>query len=256
MRIGPLAFLFLAGAVVFMPCTYSRAEDFSQARTKFYRANTYYSTGEYDQAVSQYEEIISSGVESGGLYYNLANSYFKKEKLGMAIVNYEKAKRLMPRDSDLKANYDYAKSLIRGGNFKVRKVWFAAMFEKIFSLFTIDALNLWASLFFTSILLTILSGMYFPHVRKYRVILMSIFSVAFVLSSLAVIHKLSSSGKEAIVIVEHTDAKFEPFDTATSHFALYEGTKVHLLSAKDSWCKIERSDKKIGWVKKTDIDIM
>jgi SH3-like domain-containing protein len=62
-------------------------------------------------------------------------------------------------------------------------------------------------------------------------------------------------GKEAIIIAEKADAKFEPFDLATTHFTLYEGMEVAVVSPKDSWCKIERSDKKTGWVKTSDLEV-
>ena len=58
----------------------------------------------------EYEAIIREGAENGVIYFNIANSYFKSGELGKAILNYERAKRFIPRDSDLKFNENYALS--------------------------------------------------------------------------------------------------------------------------------------------------
>jgi tetratricopeptide (TPR) repeat protein len=224
-------------------------------QSNFYQANNYYSEGEYEKAIKAYEEALSSGFESGNLYYNLGNSYFKKGELGRAILNYEKAMRLIPRDSDLKSNYEYAKSLIKGGVVEAKAQWHRIAFDRIFSLFTIEGLSFSLAVIFTGILLVILATMYIPATRKYRIGTLSILSIIFVISFTALFEKISAIGKEAVVIVEKTDAKFEPFDSGTTHFTLYEGAKVAVVSSKDSWYKIRRCDNKSGWVKTSDLEV-
>ncbi|MFQ5901498.1 MAG: SH3 domain-containing protein [Thermodesulfobacteriota bacterium] len=54
-------------------------------------------------------------------------------------------------------------------------------------------------------------------------------------------------------MAEKVNARFEPFDRAETHFTLYEGMKVYIISLKDNWYKIRRSDKKVGWVEKEDL---
>ncbi len=249
MRYALCAMLFCAMLYALCPMLYA------DVQSNFYHANTYYSEGKYDKAIEAYEEVLNSGFESGNLYYNLANSYFKKGELGRAILNYEKAMRLIPRDSDLKSNYEYAKSLIKSSISKPKTRWYRIAFERVFSLFTIDGLAFSLAVIFTIILLIILLTMYIPSIRKYRIGVMAVLVIIFILFSIALYEKVSIIGKEAIIITQKTDAKFEPFDTATTYFTLYEGMKVYVVSLKDSWCKIERSDKKAGWVKTSDLEI-
>ncbi|HSA31118.1 MAG TPA: tetratricopeptide repeat protein, partial [Candidatus Omnitrophota bacterium] len=80
----------------------------------FAKANTEYQQGRYEEAGGLYEQILESGQESGALYYNLGNSYFKKGQIGKAILNYERALDFFPRDADLQANYAFARSITRG----------------------------------------------------------------------------------------------------------------------------------------------
>jgi len=251
-----LLFLPLAVTGIFLlSCDYCLAESIPQTSAKFYHANTYYSEGEYEKAIKTYEEVLNSGFGSGNLYYNLANSYFKKGELGEAILNYEKAMRLIPRDSDLKSNYEYAKSLIKGGVVEAQAQWHRIAFDRIFSLFTIDELAFSLAVIFTGILLVILVSLHIPPIRKYRVVALSVLIIMFSLFFMALFEKVSVVGKEAVIIAQKADAKFEPFDSATTHFTLYEGTEVAVVSPKDSWYKIERSDKKTGWVKSSDLEV-
>jgi len=41
------------------------------------KANAYYTTEEYNQAISLYEQIVQTGKESAELYFNLGNAYYK-----------------------------------------------------------------------------------------------------------------------------------------------------------------------------------
>jgi len=251
-----LWFLSLAvTGILLLNCDYCLAGSISQTSTKFHHANTYYSEGKYDKAIKTYEEVLNSGFESGNLYYNLANSYFKNGELGKAILNYRKAMRLIPRDSDLKSNYEYTKSLIKGGVVETKAQWYRIVFNKMFSLFTIDGLAFSLAVIFAIILLVILATMYIPSIRKYRVVTLSLLIIIFALFFMALFEKASVVGKEAVVIAQKTDAKFEPFDSATIHFTLYEGTEVVVVSSRDSWFRIKRSDKKTGWVKASDLEV-
>ncbi|MGB6422385.1 MAG: tetratricopeptide repeat protein, partial [Anaerolineales bacterium] len=67
-------------------------------------ANKLYESGQYDQATQILEQIISQGVQDSAIYYNLGNVYYKQGDLGRAIVNYERAALMNPRDSDIQAN--------------------------------------------------------------------------------------------------------------------------------------------------------
>ena len=78
----------------------------------FYTGNHYYQARDYIKAVEEYVKLLDMGIENGNLYYNIGNGFLKLGKVGYAILCYEKARRLIPHDSDLKANLVYARSLI------------------------------------------------------------------------------------------------------------------------------------------------
>jgi len=51
--------------------------------------------------ISRYESVINNGYESGEVYFNLGNAYFKSGKLQYAILNYERAKKIISNDDDV-----------------------------------------------------------------------------------------------------------------------------------------------------------
>ena len=66
----------------------------------------------YASAAELYEQALRSGFVNGQIYYNLGNAYFRQKKVGLAILNYRRAQRLLPRDEDLRQNLVYAKQEI------------------------------------------------------------------------------------------------------------------------------------------------
>ena len=71
-------------------------------------ANDLYVKGNFAEAAKQYEKILSTEGVAPELYYNLGNSYFKSNELGMSILNYERALRLAPGFDDARFNLEMA----------------------------------------------------------------------------------------------------------------------------------------------------
>ncbi|KJU84184.1 hypothetical protein MBAV_003620, partial [Candidatus Magnetobacterium bavaricum] len=92
------------------PLTAYGSVDTAGANEVFQKASAYYAQGKYDSAIARYEGLLAAGVESGNLYYNLGNCYFKAGDIGRSILSYERAGRLIPHDPDLKANYEFVLS--------------------------------------------------------------------------------------------------------------------------------------------------
>lgn len=67
-------------------------------------ANRLYQQEQYEQAAAGYEELLAKGGPDAALYYNLGNAYQKLERYGPAILAYERARLLTPRNPDLLAN--------------------------------------------------------------------------------------------------------------------------------------------------------
>ena len=82
------------------------------ANNIFSKANRQYEDGNFNEAAGIYEQLISRGVISGNIYYNLGNAYYKTGRIGKALINYERAKKLIPDNEDLFANISFIKSAL------------------------------------------------------------------------------------------------------------------------------------------------
>ncbi|MFQ5866628.1 MAG: hypothetical protein ACE5IT_01370 [bacterium] len=222
----------------------------------FYKGNSLYEEAKYDEAITQYRRLLDEGFESGNLYYNLGNCYFKKGGLGKAILNYERARRFIPRDKDLKSNYEYVKSLVKNNVPEVKRKLLIRLVVNFFDRLTIGEIAALLSIIYVLVILIIIATIYLKISKRYSVTAVSILIISFVLSFASLKGKIAHLNKEAIIIKESVDAKFEPLESGTVHYTLYEGMKVYLLLSEDGWYKVRRSDGKIGWIEKSALEIM
>jgi tetratricopeptide (TPR) repeat protein len=242
MLLCSLLTLFLSSVTGFAQAEKSGDPDYI-----FYKGNTLYEEGKYDEAIREYSKLHEQGLESGSLYYNIGNCYFKKGDIGRAILNYERAKKLISGDSDLASNYTYARSLIKGDISKASTPWLKRLLN-IFDFFTINGLTIFLSSVFAFTLLFLLAGLFIHPLKRYYRFILPILLIIFILGAFSLYGRVSMLGKEAVIISESSDAKFEPLDNATIHFTVYEGMKVYITESKKDWSKVERFDGKVGWI--------
>jgi len=228
----------------------------SAPQTIFFKANTHYHDGAYDQAAREYERLLASGFESGNLLFNLGNSYFKLGDLGRAIANYERAARFMPADPDLIANLAYARSLTGAEACEV-PVWRRAAFPLRGRMSTSSLVWVVSALW----TLTFVALMVYRLVSQAR----SILYVAAGLAALTLISGISLADqlvadewpRQAVVIgVKEQPARFEPAEDGTVHFSLREGSKVEVTEERQGWLQVSRCDGRRGWVPASALELL
>lgn len=99
--------IFLTLLLIFGLTTPLRA---SGAATDIARADSAYNGDNFQLAVELYSNAIAEQGPSADLYYNLGNSYYRLKQPGKAVLCYERALRLDPTDSDLRANLEFVNS--------------------------------------------------------------------------------------------------------------------------------------------------
>ena len=231
-------------------------EKISSYNQIFYKANDFYQDGKFDQALLEYEKITDSGSESGNIYYNIGNCYFKKGEIGKSVLNYERAKRFMPRDSDLRANYEYAISKLPPGTAQVPQPLPMKIALRFYEQFTVDELTILLSVSYVFMLVIFASLLFVKTRRAYLAAGLVVILLFSALTFVTVKERVSVSDKEAVVLVAKADCKFEPLEQGTTHFEISEGLKVVVLDSKSGWSKIKRADGKIGWVDSSGLGII
>jgi tetratricopeptide (TPR) repeat protein len=222
----------------------------------FHKANELYEQGKYDEAIEEYAKLTGGNYESGNIYYNIGNCYFKKGRIGKTILYYERARKLMPRDRDLKANYDYAASQIKGGTERAARLWILRTARSVFRAFSVNGLTFILSFIYIAIIILVIVIFVFGYHRLSLKIALIAMILFFLADSFALYRRISHINREAVVTSEYIDAKFEPFERATTYFTLYEGMKADIIAIKGVWNKVKRPDGKTGWVPVNSIEII
>jgi len=212
-----------------------------------FRANQAYLEDRYEEAAGLYERIVEEGHLNGHVFFNLGNSYIRLGELGRAILNYKKASVLLPRDGDLKANLQYARSLTKDrieeaspSLWNTLAFWYFGMnLRELLIAFVL--LNL---LFWSSALFNLYRNSEWAKWSLWLSLLLSL-----VLGVSAGIKARESFRNTGGVILEDevpVHAGFSRNDTTL--FVLHEGAEFTILDEEQGWWKITLADGKKGWV--------
>jgi tetratricopeptide (TPR) repeat protein len=219
----------------------------SESEELFFSSNQAYKQGRFQEAIDGYEKLLRSGHEYGTLYYNLGNAYFRLDKLGRAILNYERALLLMPGDADLNFNLNYARDKTHEAVFEspdlVSITFFWLNDLSLDNLLRIFAfLNL---LFWTILLLRL----FFKFELTYYASIVSLILWIVAGTSFGLKFYQLNTDNRAVILEQEVNILAGPDISDTVLFNLHAGTIVHHERSEDGWSLISLPDKKRGWVK-------
>ncbi len=220
-------------------------------------ANEQYRKGEFEKAIDSYEKIIGSGLSAPEIYYNLGNAYYRSHRIPLAILNYERAKRLKPNDEEINFNLELARGRIVDKINILPDFFILAWLKKIVHSFSC---NQWAWISILSFLITLcLAGFFLFSARRWIkqfAFWTGILAFLVTASSFAIAqeqrHKLSVHD-DAIIITASVTVRSSPDETGTELFILHEGSKVKIGDEVGEWLEIRISDGNKGWIRAADL---
>lgn len=216
------------------------------------RGNEHYAAGEYEEAIEEYLGAVACGVENGVLYYNLGNAYFKEGDLGRAILWYERARRLLPRDEDVRANLDYALAFLADDlptpSPGILLGWLFAV-STFFNLRELVFLvsGAYAALVLAAILLILYRGVRFRRALLFAAVVLGC-CLLFVGSIFAYRIYARSHAIHAIILAHETDARSGPGDDYQKLFTLPRGTSVEIREQRQGWILVKLPTGAGGWI--------
>ena len=226
----------------------------------FDQANQYYQQGEYELAVETYQKIIVEGFESGPLYFNLGNAYYKLGQLGPARLNYERASKYLKNDEALQENLQLISLRLVDQIEPIPQFFLSAVWDQIVDFITIDAL-IWIVAGLLWLVLIVFSVRYYfrSHGRgdRFKLLFAFIFVIFifFTLISIQNIYNLESE-QYGIIMKSSVTSRAEPKIGATEVFILHEGTKVKIERNTGDWYEVRLADGKTGWLEHTTLEII
>lgn len=235
----------------------SLAENHTQ---KLDTAAIYYSNQEFEKAIDTYEQIISNGYESAELYYNLGNAYYKSNKFALAIVNYERAKKLNPNDDDIDFNLKLANTHVVDKIDVIPQFFLSSWWDNLILLLSS---NNWAIISMAAFILGLLGLLLFflshsTFIRRFSfwlgvaVLIISLFTFNFSRKQ----KWLDENEPDAIILTPSVVVKSAPSESGTELFLIHEGLKVTVTDKLGDWREIRLSDGNEGWIKLNDLVII
>ena len=223
-------------------------------------ANAAYVNANYGDAIFKYESLLARGIDSWVLYYNLGNACFKDGRIAKAILNYNRAQRLAPANSDIAYNLAIANAYVKD-KIEAMPVFFAKRWVQ--QLQGSLSSNSWAfmslvffALFLAALILYLLMSRL--SLRKtgfyggILCLLLFIMSLGFSYSE----KKQITDPTQAVVMEDAVPVKSSPDNGSKDIFVLHAGTKVEVVSELNGWREIMISDGNKGWLKVESIEMI
>ncbi|MFC1667533.1 tetratricopeptide repeat protein [Candidatus Omnitrophota bacterium] len=231
----------------------------AQSPQEIYRnANLSYENEDYEEAASLYEMLVKMDRISPEVFYNLGNSYFKLKKLGKAIVNYEKAIKLAPRDRDVKLNLKLARSMTIDKIEVAEKGFILSAILFLYERMNVNELSVVVSILYLAIITLLVFSIFFVANRKgffyttgALAVLLSVFAI-FLASKI----RIENFATSAVIISKKVDVRSGPKEDYLLQFSLHEGTKVRVMEERQLWYEIDLSKDLRGWLPKDSVEII
>lgn len=231
-------------------------EEFS-AEKSWDAANKAYQEADYKRAETLYRAILEQGLHSAKLYYNLANTLFKQEKLGEAILYYNKALRLSPADEDVRHNLEYAENSTKDSIEQIPEFFLFAWIRAVRNLMSCDG---WTIFSLVILVIGLAAALFYLlaqriSTRKAGFYVMVLAALLFLVATLFANYERKAivNHNEAIVMSSAVSVKSSPDRAATELFVLHEGTKLSIGERMDGWVEVRIADGRKGWIESSRI---
>jgi len=237
--------------VVLLLVTFADLKANEQAQQLFSSANESYIKGDYAAAINNFKKIINTGQEAWQVYFNLGNCYFKSDSIPLAILYYEKAKKLKPAEDDITFNLQMAYDKTTDKMNDSPDLFFYSWGRNFVNSLS---LNLWSAVITLAFALALTFFFFYfrSSTRNTKIINFWLGAVLLIVALIASYssyqqYQLFYKQKEAIVFAYSVNIKSAP-GGGTTLFVLHEGSKVLILETENDWLKIKIPDGTVGWI--------
>ena len=201
------------------------------------RADSAYNREDYADAIRLYNEAIAGEGVSSNLYYNLGNAYYRDNRLGLAILSYERALALDPSNEEAATNLEFVRTRIEDVP-EDDSSFLSNVHGNIVSNMSPDAWAWTALVLFIIVLGTVALYIFSSNVTLRKVgFFGGIIVLVFFVYSLVIAYQTANAfGKhdKAVVIVPTTNLSSAPRSTRSEKekiVPIHEGTKIEIIDS-------------------------
>jgi ribosomal protein S16 len=217
-------------------------------------ARAAYDQGNYAAALEQYQVLLSRGLASADLFYDLGNAEFKLGRVGRAIGFYRRAQALAPADEDIRFNLDYARRFVSRPAQETPAV--ARFLQNLFTAVSGPALAFaaWVAYLLLALLLALLI-LRRASAPAWRWIAAGVGAVFLGLAAWASVRLiLDKQIRWGVVIASQAEARNGPAAEYEVGFKIPEGREVRVLGHEGDWTAVGLTPEGYkGWVRQPEI---
>jgi tetratricopeptide (TPR) repeat protein len=226
----------------------ARAETVSDT---FLKANKLYEEAKYSQAAAMYEDLLRASHLSPAIYFNAGNAWFKAGQIGRAIYDYRRAEQLAPRDPDIRANLEIARTHAGTSSSALPGSRWTRWIGHV-------TLNEWAcassaivALFFFVLTARQIS----PAFGKTSGGMAGALALASVwlLICLGLSIDQQLVERTSIVVVPEAVVRRGPLEESQSAFTAHDGAEMMVLGRDGDWLQVSDAARHIGWLQQKDV---
>ena len=216
----------------------------------FEQANKCYAEEKYQEAITLYDSIQQSGLQSTELFYNLANAHYKLQNWAESILYYEKTLKIDGNNEDAKYNLQLAQLNIVDKIESIPKLFFEKWIDSAIAFLPFDSwavfalILLWLS--FLVFCLQKLIGIQLPKQLFTIMIICSVFTFIFANNQF----EQKTQQKSAIIFYSSVVINSAPSFSSNDLFSLHFASKILITDQIGNWIYIQLSNGNKGWMLK------
>lgn len=223
-------------------------------------ASAAYSEGNFEAAFELYGQIVSQGYEAPDLYYNMGNAAFRSNRLGYAVLYYNKTLKLDPSHDEASRNLAYVDRYKEDQLEQVPEIFIRSWIRSVVGMFSVHTWSYLALILFGIFLSALLVYIFASRLamKKAGFFTGLFVLVLFIISFPAAIdrnHEIVAPD-EAIIVSPSVVVKSSPSMSGTDLFVLHEGTEISVTDHVGEWTEVRISDGRIGWVPAETFEII
>jgi len=217
----------------------------------FSQGNSEYANKNYSAAISLYDSILTTGLESSELYYNLGNCHYKTQDWANAIWHFEKSLQL-EKNEKATHNLELANLKIIDRIEALPQLFYKKWWTNLTQIFSTKTWQILALLCVGFVLLLQLLKQFTPTKNKLFSHFLHISAVVLLL----ITHSSYTQNfvkKEAIIFSETITVNSAPTNNSTNLFTLHTGSKVEIIDEIGNWINIKIANGNSGWISQISV---
>ena len=220
------------------------------------KANNFYTQKQYDSAEYYYGSLLKKYPKDAMIQYNMGNASFRLNKVGAAVLHYQKAALLDPGNKEIKDNLLLAKGRVLNPLPEATPIFFVRWWNGLLQLFSTDT---WATITFI-IFLIVLGLVWYARVKKEqfahagRWLSLSVVCLIICACMTWFTHEPFANSDMAVVQEPSVNLLDAPRASGKVLGALPEGTVIEVYAEEGNFMNVKLPNGREGWVLSSSVE--